>query len=297
MSKIHPAWDQKRKMGDRFDGTLIRDLDPMHVITPVLYPNRCDNEAFFADKIDVTKLRQYVREKNKNKTDDEVNYSTFQLIVISILKLIYQRPKLNRFVANKLMYQRKELTASFIIKKKFNDEAQEALAIIGADGDDNLETLHKKIADQITSGRSDKIDKSSESMDIISRMPRKLTRLFCEIICFLDRIGHCPKGLIDTDPYYTSVVIANLGSIGLQAGYHHLTNWGTASIFVVVGDINKKEVIEEDGTKRIHEYMDFGMTIDERLADGFYYAKSLRLLKKIIASPEILEQALSEELE
>ena len=293
MSKIHPSWNKKRKPGDRFDGTLIRELDPMHVITPVLYPNRCDNEAFFTERLDITRLRAYVREKNKANPDLLVKYSTFQMMVVAILKLLCVRSKLNRFVANRLMYQRNELTASFVVKKMFSDDGAEALAIISADPDDTADTLHKKISDQITSGRSDKVDKSSESMDIVSRMPRRLTRLFCQIICFLDRIGHCPKGLIDTDPYYTSVVISNLGSIGLNAGYHHLTNWGTASIFVTFGEVKKVEVTEEDGTKTMHDMIDIGMTIDERLADGFYYSKSLRLLKRILQIPEILDEPLN----
>ena len=294
MSKIHPAWDEKRKRGDRFDGKLIKDLDPMHVITPILYPNRCDNEAFFSETLDITKLRAYAKMKNEN--EELVKYSIFQLLVTSVIKLIYMRPKINRFIVNRLMYQRNEVTASFVVKKMFRDEGAEALAIINAMPDDNVETLHQKITDQITQGRSDEIDKSSESMDIVSRMPRRLTRAFCQFICFLDRIGHCPKGFIDTDPYYTSVVLTNLGSIGLNAGYHHLTNWGTNSIFVVVGEIKKREVELDDGTREMHEFINIGMTIDERLADGYYYSKCVRLLKKIVAHPELLEKPMSEEI-
>ena len=297
MSKIHPSWDKKRKRGDRFDGTLIKELDPLHVITPMLYPNRCDNEAFFMEELDITRLRAYVREKNDASPDQEVPYSTFHLLVISLLKLLCLRSKMNRFIANRLMYQRNELTASFIIKKKFADDGAEALAIINAGADDNVNTLHEKIAEQITSGRSDTLDKSSESMDIVSRMPRRLTRLFVRFICFLDRIGHCPKGLIDTDPYYTSVLISNLGSLGLKAGYHHLTNWGTCSVFVALGRIREVEVTEADGTKSIHDMVDLGITIDERLADGYYYAKTLRLLKHIVQTPEILEQPLNTPIE
>lgn len=294
MSKIHPAWDKKRKWGDRFDGELIKKLDPMHVITPILYPNRCDNEAFFSETLDITRLRAYV--KKRNESEELVRYSIFQLLVTGVIKLIYIRPKLNRFIVNRLMYQRNEVTASFVVKKMFKDDGAEALAIINASPDDTVESIHQKIADQITSGRSDDIDKSSESMDIVSRMPRRLTRAFCQFICFLDRIGHCPKGLIDTDPYYTSVVLTNLGSIGLNAGYHHLTNWGTNSIFVVVGEISKKEVTLDDGTKEMHEFIKIGMTIDERIADGYYYSKCLRYLKRIIAHPELLEKPMAEEI-
>lgn len=292
MSKIHPAWDKKRKIGDRFDGTLIKELDSMHIVTPVLYPNRCDNEAFFSERIDITNVRSYVKEKNNS--DDLVKYSIFQVIITAVVKILHTRPKMNRFVANRLMYQRNEVTASFVVKKMFSDDGAEALAIINTYSDDTMHSIHEKIAAQITSGRSKDVDKSSENMDIVSKMPRRLTRAFCHFICLLDKLGHCPKGLIDTDPYYTSVVLTNLGSIGLNAGYHHLTNWGTTSLFVVVGKISKEEVELEDGTKEMHEFIEIGMTLDERLADGYYYSKTLRLLKRLLQEPELLEKPMGE---
>ena len=35
----------KRQPGDRRDGRLLRELDSLHFITGIIYPNRCDNEA------------------------------------------------------------------------------------------------------------------------------------------------------------------------------------------------------------------------------------------------------------
>ncbi|MCF0143236.1 MAG: hypothetical protein HUJ75_07655, partial [Parasporobacterium sp.] len=217
----------RRKFGDRFDGVLIKDLDPMHVICPILYPDRCDNEAYISERIDMGPIREYIAKKNEG--EQEFPYTTFHIIVTAAIKLLYLRPKLNRFVANKLMYQRRDITASFVVKKLFSDDGAEALALINSDPEDTIDTLHEKLFKQVSTGRSDVLDKSSESMDIISRMPRRLTRLFCEIICFLDRIGKCPRGLIETDPYYSSVVLTNMGSLHVKGGYHHLTNWGTNS--------------------------------------------------------------------
>ena len=35
----------------------------------------------------------------------------------------------------------------------------------------------------------------------------------------------------------------------------------------------------------MRETLDLGLTIDERLADGYYYSKSVRLLKYLLAAP------------
>ena len=295
MSKIHPAWDKKRKRGDRFDGKLIKELDSMHVIMPAIYPNRCDNEAFFRETFDITELRAFV--DKKNESGNPVKCTVFQALVACTIKLLYLRPKMNRFIANRLMYQRNEVTAAFTVKKAFHDDGAEALAIVNATPNDTFDTIHRQVADRITSSRSDTLDKSSEAMDVVSRMPRRLTRSFVRFIGFLDRVGHCPKGFVDTDPYYASVVLSNLGSLGLDAAYHHLTNWGTTSVFVAVGIMRKEEVEKDDGTREMREFVDLGLTIDERLADGYYYSKTIKCLKQIIEQPELLDRPMCEGIE
>ena len=119
---------KKRRWGDRKDGVLLRDLDGMHFITPLIYPNRCDNEAYIRETIDLTNMNAYL--KKKNETETEFPYTMFHLIVAALVKTITLRPKMNRFIANKNFYQRNEVSASFVVKKQFADEAAEALAVI-----------------------------------------------------------------------------------------------------------------------------------------------------------------------
>ena len=116
-------------------------------------------------------------------------------------------------------------------------------------------------------------------------------------ICWLDRHGWVPKSMVESDPYYSSVVLSNLGSIGLKCGYHHLTNWGTCSLFCIIGEKKKSPFINEDGTVTMRETLELGLTIDERLADGYYYSKSVRLLEYLLTHPEELEKPMSEEVQ
>lgn len=50
----------KLKWGERRDGKLLRDIDSMHFIMPLMYPNRCDNEAFISERIDLTNVMKYL---------------------------------------------------------------------------------------------------------------------------------------------------------------------------------------------------------------------------------------------
>ncbi len=286
---------QHRRRGDRRDGTLIRDLDPLHFFTGIIYPNRCDNEAYISENIDLTAINRYLQQKNEGET--EFPYTMFHLIVAALVKTITLRPKLNRFIVNGNFYQRNEVSAAFVVKKIFSDNGAEALAFLHLKEEDTLDTIHETLRKIVTSCRSDEKDETSESMDFVNKLPRGLCKAFTRFVMFLDKHGKVPKSFIASDPYYASAVLSNLGSIKLKSGYHHLTNWGTCSIFCIIGEKKLSPFYDEAGQVTMKETVDLGLTIDERLADGYYYAKSIRLLKKLLEQPELLELPLKEEVE
>ena len=284
-----------KKLGDRKDGTLLRDIDSMHFVMPLMYPNRCDNEAYISERIDLTNINQYLEKKNAGNPDYE--YNLFQVMVTAVLKTITLRPKMNRFIANQAMYQRNELTAAFTVKKVFSDHGGEALARIRAKDSDTIDTIHDEIFRQVSYCRSEEKDPSTAAMDVIQKVPHFLIKLVGVGARFLDRHGWMPKSVIATDPFQCSVVLANLGSIGLHAGYHHLTNWGTCSVFCVIGEKKKRPFYDEEGHVEMRDSVDLGLTIDERIADGYYYSKTIRLLKHLLENPELLDRPLNEKVD
>ncbi len=285
----------KKRLGDRKDGVLLRDLDSMHFIVPLLYPNRCDNEAYISERIDLTNLNAYLAKKNA--PDPAHPLKLFYVIVAAAGRACQLRPKMNRFIANKNVYQRNELTAAFVVKKEFSDNGAEALAKLRFEPKDTMDSIWAKVVAQITAGRSEQADASTESMDMFNRMPRFLSKFIVWVITRLDVHGWVPASLIETDPYYCTVVLTNLGSIKLHAGYHHLTNWGTNSVFVVVGERKKRPFFGEDGSCEMRDSIDLGLTVDERIADGYYFSKTIRLMKKLLENPELLEQTLDTEVD
>ena len=287
-------------MGRR-DAKLVRSLDPMHVIVPLLYPGRCDNEAYISERIDLTNINEYLKKKNENLAPEEdgdvFRYSLFHLIVCAMMKTLKLRPKMNWFIANGRIYERNKVTSSFVVKKKFADNGAEALAFLEGEDGDTIDTVREKIRSQIYVARSDKLDSSTESMDFISKLPFWLVRFVVWACRKLDVHGKVPKDFVASDPYYTSIVLSNLGSIKLKSGYHHLTNWGTNSAIVIIGEKKIRPYFQPDGTFTMRDSVELGITIDERIADGYYYSKSIRLLKTLLENPELLETPLSEEVD
>ena len=45
------------------------------------------------------------------------------------------------------------------------------------------------------------------------------------------------------------------------------------------------------------EALKLSLTIDERIADGFYFANSIKILLKIFENPELIEKPINEPIE
>ncbi len=288
----------KRRFGDRRDGRLMRELDAIHFIGPVIYPSRCDNEAFISERFDLTNLNAYLAKCNANEKD--FPYTFFHIIVVAFLKTVTLRPKLNRFIANSNTYQRHDVSAAFVVKKLFSDDGEEGLAFLNCKPDDNLQTLRDRLYQQITQHRKDGVeahDATGGTMEFLVKIPRFLGKFLIHVLMFLDRHGWVPQSISAGDPYYSSVFVSNVGSIKLRSGYHHLADWGTNSVFVLIGEKKMTPAFDADGNATMRETVDLGLTIDERLADGYYYSKSIRLLKKLIENPELLELPMSQEVD
>ena len=103
------------------------------------------------------------------------------------------------------------------------------------------------------------------------------------------RGGPHPQALIGSDPNHAAIFLSNLGSIGLEGGYHHLVNWGTNSCFIVVGKKYWKMDYPNGGEGVLHEVLPLGITLDERIADGYYYSGTVALVKELLAHPELLD--------
>ena len=292
--------EQKRRFGDRKDGYRVRNLDSMHAITPLIMPRRTDNEAVMNEVFDITALKLYLEKKNADSP--EFKYTFFHVILAAIAKTIVLRPRLNRFYEGSKLFDRKDITFSFVVKKQFEDDAHEALAIIKIDEESDvppIEQIYTKIKKIVYSvRRENKKDGTTDIIDkLVGYLPLPILRFVMNTLKWMDYHGWYPVGLMKEDPYFSSVFISNLGSIKMHASYHHLANWGTNSFFVVVGEKKLRPFFKEDGTYDLKDSIDLGLTVDERIADGVYFAKSIRILHKLLENPELLELPIDTEVD
>ena len=283
-----------RKRGDRKDGVWVKDAPGLNIVMTRLFPNRTDCEVFLNQEIDITELLKFIDEKNG--PDAEYKTTLFHCFVTMVCRVLNERRLLNRFVQGGRIYERDEITVSFVAKRRFSDHSEETLMQYKAKGKDKLEDISRFIVGDVKQMRE---RKESEGLDVVfdkfQKVPRWLLISAVKLVRVLDFWGKVPDGLTKGDSNYASVLISNLGSIRCPAVYHHLNNYGTTSIMITLGTIHQKNVINDDGSVEKRDFIDMAAILDERIADGFYFARSLKLIQHICLHPEILDIVLSEE--
>ncbi len=277
----------RKRAGYHRGAVPIKNLDSIHIMCPYLLKNRTDSEVYISEQIDLSAIMTYLEKKNAEQPD--FRYTFFHVIAAAIAKTMILRPHVNRYYSNKRLYQRKDVRLAFAAKKIFSDRGEETLVIYDYQNTTTFEDFHQDLKKQLTAIRSGKDNSTGDIISTLAKLPRPIFGFLMNTIYRLDQKGWLPAALIDHDPYHASVFLSNLGSIKLNAGYHHLTNFGTNSFFVVIGEKHRIFEPDDSGILQAKEVLDLGFTLDERIADGYYYSKTLKLLRYLLQNPELLE--------
>ena len=264
-------------MGRR-DAYKVKDLHGVQNILIDFKPNRCDSAVYMNRKIDMTNFVKFMKKKKK-----EIDGLTYYHGIVDVMaKAIYSRPYMNRFIAGRTMYMHKDVSLAQTIKVEFEDNSVEMLMVLKIDPEDTLLDISRKTKEKVDIIRQKKLESKGNAngaADTLGKLPKILRVPIVGFMKYLDSHGMLPKSITDDNLYYSSAILSNIGTFKVGAIYHNLTNFGTASSLITFG-----EIVEENGKW----YMEMGATIDERIADGFYFCKALKLIEYIFDTPELM---------
>ena len=275
----------------------VKNVPGLSQISIDLKPHRSVSDVFINQKIDLTELAKYI--ERKKKAGESVTY--FHAFLTAIGKTVYNRPKLNYFVANRHLYEHDKIVLSFVAKVSFDDHSEEMMAMVPIEKNDTIYTIGDKIRKKVDSFRKVKtknIDKqgANSAIDILGKMPNVIRVPLIGLLKWTDKKGILPSSLAKDNLYYSTMIVSNLGSIGCGAIFHNINDFGNSSSLLTMGEIKDEEII--DGKKReIRKICEWGMNFDERIADGYYFAKSAKLLQYLLSRPEELEKPVGEKIE
>ena len=274
-------------MSRRNDAVRVYEVPTYKQMFPYIMPKRCNSLVYQNMVLDLTNAVAFIKQ---NKRSDGSNIRIFELFITALVRTIALRPELNRFVANYQFWQRDDLSVNFFVKEDYTDDATEHSMPVYFEEGMTLDEMSKIIDDAIKAQREPSNETVTDKIILFFlKFPKPLIRMTAAFLSYLDRRGKAPKALSDADGLHTTVFISNMGSIGLGGGspHHHLFEWGTTSLFVTMGML-KRVRKTVGGVKTYTDTMEVGFTVDERITDGFYFTKSIKLLQDLLNDPALL---------
>ena len=166
----------------------------------------------------------------------------------------------------------------------------EAVKAVFRSWDNPRANVYRKMNEKIDEIKYGGEDNNTEQVaGALLKLPRFLLRFAIGCLRVMDYFGIIPQKLLDASPFHGSMIITDMGSLGIPPIYHHLYNFGTLPMFIAFGAKRKAVELDREGKPVERKYIDFMAVMDERVCDGYYYASSFKYMKMFMHNPSLLE--------
>jgi hypothetical protein len=248
---------------------------------PFIMKGRNESVAYYPVVVDAENLLAHV-EASKG-TEHEI--TLFEAVLLALVRILRERPTLNRYIIGRRLYQRDNVELSFVARRAFTLESSETNVFVKVTPSDDASAALAKIRGEIRTAKSGEQKSDEGLIDAFLRLPRSVLQVAVNAFMAWDFYVDTPGFLRGVDPLRCSAYVANLGSVGMDAAYHHLFEWGTCSLFVTIGQVKPTVVVGEDGNPAVRRTMELKIALDERIADGYYDARALELFDTYLSDP------------
>ena len=207
----------------RKDGQIDKSVDIFERIMPIIMKERNDALVYMKKEVPLDGMNEYI----KKKKQEGIDISHMEIIFTALARVIKEKPKLNRFIISSEIYNRNDIEISVVVKPKLEENVKESVAKFKFNGDEKIEEVSKIIKEEVTKIRNNINNNTEDFVDKLKNIPTIVLKIAINTLMFLDKINLLPKSIIDVSPFHSSVFVTNVGSIGLDAIYHHIYNFGT----------------------------------------------------------------------
>ena len=277
----------KRRWGDRKDGRRIRTLPAFNNFIPFIMPVRNDATNYYDESFEITEVEQFLR---RLRADGCTHISPLHFLIAAYVRGAAAYPGVNRFVVGRRIYAHHTIEVVMTVKRELSLEGEETTIKVTFDPTDTIRDVYRKFNEKVEEIKNSPEENGTEkAAAILCKAPRWLLRFVITILRALDYYGKLPRALTDVSPFHGSMIITDLGSIGIGPVFHHIYNFGTLPAFVAFGSKRRCVELNADGQPEKRVYLDCKFSLDERIVDGYYYAKFFRLYRRLFHHPELLE--------
>ena len=276
----------QKRAGARY----LKTLTPIERIMPHVMPKRSDSQVFFTDDIDCTAIDAYIKEKK----EQSIKMTYLDVFVAAAVRLYAKRPALNRFVMGGRIFANDRIWVSMALKKSLRDNEPSTTIKIPFTGHETIFEVKEQFDRQIHDNKdADAVNSTDKLAGALTAIPNWVMRWAFALIRVLDRSSLLPTAVTDASPFHGGLFITYLKSLGIPGIYHHIYDLGTIGQFIAVGKERLAPVVDQKtGEIMVRKIMTMMVVADERICDGLYYARSMRLFRRILENPAVLEERL-----
>ena len=278
---------RKKRMGDRKDGRLVRTAQPMTKMMAFIMKDRADALNYFAEEMDVTETDAFCK---KMIEDGYEGFSFLHVMLAAYVRVISQKPALNRFISGQRIYARNNIEVNMVIKKDMREDSPDTAISVIFEPDDTVVDVYEKFNAAVQKEK-DKEDLDSgfdKTAGTLASLPRPILRAAVRLLFWLDYHGWLPKFLTDLSPFHGSMIITSMGSLGIKPIYHHIYNFGNLPVFISYGVKRTAYRQKRNGTTEQRRMVDIKVVTDERICDGFYFASAFKMVRRLVEHPDAL---------
>lgn len=269
------------------EGRRLKSIDPMNAVSVYIMPTRAESSNLFKDDIDIEITEQYIHEK---RAQGLKGLGLMHVILAAYVRIVSQYPSVNRFIRGQKVYARNSIDMCLTIKKQLKLHAPETVIKIPASPADTLTEVYQNTMKLVEENKKESTENGMDFVaKILSYIPGVVLKFSVWFLKTLDYFGLIPKSLIKVSPFHGSMFLTNMGSLGINAIYHHLYNFGNLPLFCSIGKKRNEYRLNPDGTVKKIRLMDLTVVCDERICDGHYYASAFKAWKKYIENPYLLD--------
>lgn len=273
-------------MPRRPDGELV-NTSKYHELEFYIMRTKTESIIYYNTLVDLSNTYKFLEEYNKEKEEKD-KLTLFQIYLTAAGRTITLRPKINRFISGRRLWQRNQIKFAFVVNKEKSENSDEVNAMVEFDPFDTLETIQKRLYKILYQARNEE-NPNEKDIKFYGSLPRWLIRLIFWVVRWTDEHNIPIYSITKDVPMWCSMYLAHLGSIGIDAVYHHLFEMGTAGILTTIGTIHKAPVVDQEtGKIEVKEVMELKVSIDDRIASGIYTGPTMDLFKELIENPESL---------
>ncbi len=259
-------------------------VHPYRRMMAFLLRGRNEAAVYLEQRLDLSRALPWLEAWNAGRPADAPRATVFHLVLWTLAGVLHERPRLNRFTLGTRTYERTSVVMSFAAKKQMSDDAPLATIKRTFAPAASFAATVAALGAEVSAARAPAPSAMDRELGILLALPGFLLAFLLGVLRRLYAIGLAPRSLVDTDPMYASAFVANLGSLGIDAPFHHLYEHGTCPLFVAIGQVAPTPRVV-DGALVIRPVLTIRYTFDERIEDGLYCARALQLLAERIEDP------------